>query len=1107
MKKLIALCAMLIMVLGASASKPLADKYGTFAVLGDSYSTFMGFTDPLKNAQWYPHANNAMASVEQTWWKLFEAESGVRLEQNNSFSGSTICTHSWNNSTDLVNSFVGRVDNLREAGLIIVEGATNDNNVGSTLGDYVWSGFTAAHKRTFRGGTAYVIDFLQKKYPNSKVVFMLNSGLRNDINESVQAICDHYNVPVLKLKNITKIDGHPDIAGMEAINSQLMQMLCEMEGITYITEKNRVTVTEEKDEARVLVDKPMYAGEWSSLCVPFDLSAGQIEAAFGAGTRVQGVESVSGATVSMVPVTAIEANKPYVVMPGEDVTEPWLADGVHLTKTAAISTGDKNCTVAGTYAAVAGRVGSTISYTFATDGGLYTSAANTWCVRPLSVVVKPASGTTPTATLSGYSATPMPQLTYDLTFTPAQHGAPTRTAVPLLVADPYLSVWSSTGVLSNGATKHVSYNNHQLEGYVEVDGSLYRFLGDETAGVLKAIAGTGATSAQAEQKSVDVTPTQTFVTFDAAGVRCTVVFTSTQLIDKPETMGAAVNYVSYKAQTIDGKAHNVKMYLSFASAIVSRSSSGTGCTIETDLSTGVAMGRVGMTTQKMSEGVRPNWGHLMVMADAARGQEILKNGNSNMIFCDDLGSVEGEAQDYTVVGRDEGALAIGFGYARFPAPWTRDYASFQRVMRRYAMEVNERLADSRRFDTMIYDDADRCAGTTYADMCRMSYRQVIGACKQAVSDTGDTKLYNFEAGGSGNISQADRLLVTAPLLLAYAPELAYELYAAVPDYIRMFPGFSSPYGNAPHHLGLWPIMAGSHLDNGVDSTTDICLLAASAVACGMDATELDDYEYRYLVSLCDYLDLFTQAQYEGNFAGEGSVDGSIRDNANLRLKAVIAMDGVAKIASARGNGADAARLTEMADRWEQILRSKYVSGDHLRHGETVEWGLKYPLFFHRLLGLTRLSDLEANELAYYATRSMDEYGMKLHGATSNMARVSATMLTGALTADINAWCVPVAAYMGIGSDAEEGKTLRPVGDRYNCVTGAANGFIGSSGLGSIWGKVLLKKQGLSGIESVEADSAPAVPAREGIYDLTGRRLTRISAPGIYIVNGRKTLLR
>ena len=85
--------------------------------------------------------------------------------------------------------------------------------------------------------------------------------------------------------------------------------------------------------------------------------------------------------------------------------------------------------------------------------------------------------------------------------------------------------------------------------------------------------------------------------------------------------------------------------------------------------------------------------------------------------------------------------------------------------------------------------------------------------------------------------------------------------------------------------------------------------------------------------------------------------------------------------------------------------------------------------------------------------------------------------------------------------------FRSVGDRYNCVTGAPSGFIGSSGLGSVWGKVLLKKQGLSGIESVEADEAPSAAAREGIYDLTGRRLTRISAPGIYIVNGRKTLLR
>ena len=232
MKKLSILTFLLSVFLFGNAAQTPGEKYGSFSVIGDSYSTFMGFTDPLPNAQWYPHAGNAMASVEQTWWKLFEHASGMELVQNNSFSGSTICTHSWNNVTDLTNSFVGRVDNLREAGLIIVEGATNDNNAGSVIGNYVWDNFTDADKRTFRGGTAYVIDFLQKKYPESQLIFMLNNGLRADINESVQTICDHYGVPVLKLHDITKIEEHPDVPGMIAINEQLMEMLCEMNGIT-----------------------------------------------------------------------------------------------------------------------------------------------------------------------------------------------------------------------------------------------------------------------------------------------------------------------------------------------------------------------------------------------------------------------------------------------------------------------------------------------------------------------------------------------------------------------------------------------------------------------------------------------------------------------------------------------------------------------------------------------------------------------------------------------------------------------------------------------------------------------------------------------------------
>lgn len=46
----------------------------------------------------------------------------------------------------------------------------------------------------------------------------------------------------------------------------------------------------------------------------------------------------------------------------------------------------------------------------------------------------------------------------------------------------------------------------------------------------------------------------------------------------------------------------------------------------------------------------------------------------------------------------------------------------------------------------------------------------------------------------------------------------------------------------------------------------------------------------------------------------------------------------------------------------------------------------------------------------------------------------------------------------------------------------------------------------SGIDEIAADS-PAAPALKGIYDLQGRRLREVTAPGIYIIDGRKVIVR
>src|SRR5688572_2956836 len=51
-------------------------------------------------------------------------------------------------------------------------------------------------------------------------------------------------------------------------------------------------------------------------------------------------------------------------------------------------------------------------------------------------------------------------------------------AYPLVVHDPYFSIWSFTDKLNESTTKHWTGKDHSLMGLLEVDGELFKFLGD-----------------------------------------------------------------------------------------------------------------------------------------------------------------------------------------------------------------------------------------------------------------------------------------------------------------------------------------------------------------------------------------------------------------------------------------------------------------------------------------------------------------------------------------------------------------------------------------------------------------------------------------------------
>ena len=226
MKNLILL--MVVSMLGCFTAKAQNSK--SISILGDSYSTFQGYLQPDTNAVWYWDNVEAMNTdvhhVRETWWHQFIKKNGYRLCINNSFSGSTICYSGYKtvgpDFTDYSDrAFVTRLDKLGCPDIIFVFGGTNDSWAGSPIGEYKYSGWTREDLFSFRPAMACLLEKMIDHYPNVKIYFLLNDDLRDEIDESVKTICSHYEVDLIELVDIHKINGHPSVKGMRQICEQI----------------------------------------------------------------------------------------------------------------------------------------------------------------------------------------------------------------------------------------------------------------------------------------------------------------------------------------------------------------------------------------------------------------------------------------------------------------------------------------------------------------------------------------------------------------------------------------------------------------------------------------------------------------------------------------------------------------------------------------------------------------------------------------------------------------------------------------------------------------------------------------------------------------------
>ena len=216
MKKLFLLMLMVATFACASAQSKKV------SILGDSYSTFIGII-PTNYATFYPNDRNDVTEIGQTWWSLYIKARGHSLEKNDSWGGTTICGTGYGRMDSSRNNFISRVDSLGNPDLIFVFGGTNDDWANSPIGEYQYSDWTKEDCKNFRPALACLIDMLKKRYPNAEICFILNSELKEPVNESMREVCKHYNVKLVELHDIEKQNGHPSINGMKSICEQLLE--------------------------------------------------------------------------------------------------------------------------------------------------------------------------------------------------------------------------------------------------------------------------------------------------------------------------------------------------------------------------------------------------------------------------------------------------------------------------------------------------------------------------------------------------------------------------------------------------------------------------------------------------------------------------------------------------------------------------------------------------------------------------------------------------------------------------------------------------------------------------------------------------------------------
>jgi hypothetical protein len=657
-------------------------------------------------------------------------------------------------------------------------------------------------------------------------------------------------------------------------------------------------------------------------------------------------------------------------------------------------------------------------------------------------------------------------------------GALRPPAVPLIAHDPYFSVWSMADRLTDENTKHWTGTEQPLGSLVRIDGKTFRLMGRDPRDV-----------PAMPQQSVEVLPLRTIYNFEGSGIHVRLTFLTPALPQDLEVFSRPLSYVVWAVNATDGGQHDVAVYLDASAAMAVNTADQPVSWARFRLADRMSAVRIGSQQQpvleKDGDNLRIDWGYLYLAAppDAQPGERMgsLAAARTEFGSTGKLTEHDETETNAAPTGRSPQGLAVAMSVGlvgsatvsrhallayddvwsltflerRVRPYWRRDGATAADLLTAGERDFTSLARRAETFDRDLMADLRKAGGEHFARMSALAYRQSIAAHKLAVDADGSLLFFSKENFSNGCIDTVDVFYPSSPLFALMNPKLLEGSVVPILQYASM-PRWNFPF--APHDLGRYP-HANGQVYGGREKTEENqmpveessnMLILVAAIEKAENSTVIAERYWPLLTKWAAYLK--DKGLDPENQLSTDDFAGHLAHNANLSIKAIVALGAYAQMAKRLGRTTEANlygnTASDFAKRWVTMA----ADGDHyvLAFDKPGTWSQKYNLIWDKVLGLNLFpAEVARKEMAFYK-KQQNQYGLPLDNR-SQYTKLDWIYWTAALAetqSDFDALIDPTFKF------ANDSPSRVPLTDWYWTQDAKQRGFQARSVVGGLFMKML-----------------------------------------------------